>query len=193
MTTVIGIQYPDKCVLYADSVVISNATTPFKHRSMVKIAKRGQYLIAAAGDFRVLQFVHHIWEPPTPTQDDLKDTFHFMISSVMPSLRDDFKENGFDTQDKDDKGERSLSFSLLLCLNGTIFDIDEDLTVTLSDTNFYGIGSGGDYALGALHAGATALKAMEIADKLDINTQPPFIKRSQERLLNGKPASKQQA
>jgi ATP-dependent protease HslVU (ClpYQ) peptidase subunit len=181
MTTVIGIQYPDKCILYADSVVVGNNSTPFKHRSMTKIVKRGQYLIAAAGDFRVLQFVHHIWEPPTPTQDDLKDTFHFMIASVMPSLRDDFKENGFDPQDKDDKGERSMSFSLLICLNGTIFDIDEDLTVTLSDTNFYGIGSGSVYAVGALHTGATAIKAMEIAEKLDVNTSSPFIKREQRK------------
>lgn len=41
---------------------------------------------------------------------------------------------------------------------------------------FYGIGSGGGYAVGALSMGATLDQAMEIAAKWDANTRGPFDK-----------------
>lgn len=40
----------------------------------------------------------------------------------------------------------------------------------IRDTKFYSIGSGSDYAMGAMAAGATATKAVEIASKLDAST-----------------------
>jgi hypothetical protein len=42
--------------------------------------------------------------------------------------------------------------------------------------SFYGIGSGGGYAVGALSKGATLDEAMEIAQKWDANTRGPFDK-----------------
>jgi hypothetical protein len=41
---------------------------------------------------------------------------------------------------------------------------------------FYGIGSGGGYAVGALSMGATLDQAMEVAAKWDANTRAPFDK-----------------
>lgn len=39
---------------------------------------------------------------------------------------------------------------------------------------FYGIGSGGGYAIGAMSSGASLDEAMEIAAKWDANTRSPF-------------------
>jgi hypothetical protein len=39
----------------------------------------------------------------------------------------------------------------------------------------YSIGSGAGYALGAIDAGVSLEKALEIASKRDINTKPPFL------------------
>ena len=36
----------------------------------------------------------------------------------------------------------------------------------------WAIGTGGDYAMGAMHAGKTAVEAVQIASKLDVNTGP---------------------
>ena len=44
----------------------------------------------------------------------------------------------------------------------------------MNDTGLYAIGSGGDYALGALHAGASMLDAMRIAALNNNETSSPF-------------------
>jgi ATP-dependent protease HslVU (ClpYQ) peptidase subunit len=44
----------------------------------------------------------------------------------------------------------------------------------MNDTGLYAIGSGGDFALGALHAGATVLDAMRIAAVNNNGTSAPF-------------------
>ena len=43
----------------------------------------------------------------------------------------------------------------------------------------YAVGSGATYALGALHAGAKPMKAMEIAAKLTAFTSGPYIEKEQ--------------
>jgi ATP-dependent protease HslVU (ClpYQ) peptidase subunit len=178
MTTIIGVQYENKCILYADSQIDDDGQ-PFKHPNLVKITKHGQYLVAVAGDLHMLQFLCYAWQIPVPTADDLKNPYRFMVTTIVPALRDELKEANL-LPDKDDD-EIINDFSMLLCLNSDIFQIDSDFAVTQDVTNFYGIGSGSPYALGALHAGASPQKAMEIAQKLDRKTNEPFIKREQRR------------
>lgn len=43
------------------------------------------------------------------------------------------------------------------------------------EPNFYAIGSGAKAALGALHAGASARRAVEIACQIDPSTGPPVV------------------
>ena len=178
MTTIIGIQYENKCTLYADSMIDDDGQ-PFKHPNMVKVTKHGQYLVAVAGDLHMLQFLCYAWQPPAPTAEDIKNPFRFMITSVVPTLREELKEANLLPDKEDD--ETKNDFSMLLCLNGDIFSIDSDFAVTQDATNFYGIGSGSPFALGALHSGASPQKAMEVAQKLDRKTNEPFIKREQRR------------
>ena len=181
MTTVIGIQYENKCILYADSLVMDDSY-PFKHSSMVKINKHGQYLIGVAGELHMLQYLCYVWEPPAPTAEDIKNPFRFMIHGVVPALREELKEANLLPEKSDD--ETKNNFELLVCLNSVIFQIDSEFAVVQDVNNFYGVGSGSKYALGALHAGASPVKAMEIAQKLDRNTNEPFIKREQRRTKN---------
>jgi len=47
---------------------------------------------------------------------------------------------------------------------------DHDLTWELKGTNQWALGSGADYALGAMLAGATAVQAVRIASRLNVNT-----------------------
>ena len=178
MTTIIGIQYENKCTLYADSMITDDGQ-PFKHPNLVKITKHGQYLVGVAGDLHMLQFLCYVWHAPVPTADDIKNPYRFMVTTVVPALREDLKEANL-MPEKDDE-ETKNDFAMLLCLNSDIFQIDSDFSVTQDATNFYGIGSGSPYALGALHVGASPQKAMEVAQKLDRKTNEPFIKREQRR------------
>ena len=61
-----------------------------------------------------------------------------------------------------------------MAVNGELFDIGDDLSVMRNADGFYGVGSGAQVALGALHAGAEAVRAVEIAAKLSIYSAGPF-------------------
>jgi hypothetical protein len=55
-----------------------------------------------------------------------------------------------------------------------LYAIDSYCQETLIDQGFFAIGSGGDAALGALLAGASPLRAAEIAAEVDTSTDGPF-------------------
>lgn len=177
MTTIVGIQLADRALIYADNQVTSS-NRKYNHKAMTKITKRGDWHIAGAGEVAALDIAHHIWTPPTPTTKDIKNLYHFVIAKVMPSLRECLANNGWDFKLETEDAYR---FRLLLMCKGEIFEIDDDLSVCLRDDGFYGIGSGHEFALGALHAGASPLQALEISAKLDLFTGKPFIKRESKK------------
>jgi ATP-dependent protease HslVU (ClpYQ) peptidase subunit len=96
-----------------------------------------------------------------------------VINKVAPSLKTTLTEAGIEftkSSDNDDKFE----LQLLIGINGNLFEVDSDFAVAMNDTGLYAIGSGGDFALGALHAGATILDAMRIAAINNNGTSAPF-------------------
>ena len=171
MTTIIGIEYNDKSVVIADSRVTGDDGRIYSHPTMRKITKRGALLIAGAGEVAPCDIAQNIWVPPVFSAKDKKDAYRYMVTKAMPSLRKCLTDNSYNFEEDKKDGMR---FQFLMAVGGELFDIDEDLTVIKSDDNFYSIGSGGPYALGALFAGAEPIKAMEIAAKLSAYTSPPF-------------------
>lgn len=181
MTTIVGVQYKDKAVLVADSRVTDDSGRIYTHPQMRKITERNGYLIAGAGEVGPCDIANHLWTPPRITAKDKTDVYHFMITKVMPSLRKCLIDNGYNFEEPHDRSKDGLRFQLLIAVAGEIFDISDDLSVCMSDDGIYGIGSGSPYALGALHAGAKPLKAMEIAAKLTAFTAAPFDVVEQEK------------
>jgi ATP-dependent protease HslVU (ClpYQ) peptidase subunit len=178
MTTIIGIQQKNGCVLVADSLVTDESGRKFWHPEMKKIAERGSFLVAGSGEVLPCDIIQHNWEPPIPTSKDKQDLYHFMVSKVVPTLRHCLTDNGYNFDEAHDKkdGER---FHLLIAINGVIFDVDQELSITMNADGVYAIGSGGEIALGAIHAGADAYEAMEIVSRLSAYTAGPFISKEQ--------------
>ena len=177
MTTIIGLQKEDHCLLIADSRITDDGGRTYTHPSVPKISKRGKFLIAGAGLTQPCDIVQHMWKPPALTPGASKDLYHFMIESVVPSLRTTLSVYGY-TPDKENTDQ---DFMFLIAVNGVIFEIDETLSVLLRDDGIYGIGSGAAYAIGALQAGAPWRKAMQIAAKNNVFTAPPFITHRQNK------------
>jgi ATP-dependent protease HslVU (ClpYQ) peptidase subunit len=175
MTTIIGLEYDDSCVLVADSQTTDDSGYIYNHPQVKKIAEVNGYLIAGSGEVLPCDVAQHIWEPPAPTKADKKDLYHFMISKAIPSLRKTLQANGFNFDEP--KTEQRFQFLIALC--GEIFDIDDDLGVSRNASNVYAAGSGAPYALGALYAGADAYEAMEIASKLTAFTAGPYLSKTQ--------------
>jgi hypothetical protein len=84
-------------------------------------------------------------------------------------MRECLEENSWKSDPKDDS-----TFSMLIAYAGELFDIGDDLSVLLNDDGIYGVGNGSKYAIGALFAGASVEKALEIAAHNDIYTSGPF-------------------
>jgi ATP-dependent protease HslVU (ClpYQ) peptidase subunit len=72
-----------------------------------------------------------------------------------------------------------MRFQFLIAVCGEVFDIDDSLSVSKNASGVYAAGSGAQFALGAMHAGADAYEAMEIASKLTAFTAGPYISKSQ--------------
>jgi ATP-dependent protease HslVU (ClpYQ) peptidase subunit len=177
MTTIIGLQHKDKCVIYADNQTTDGQGRTFHHPQMSKITRRGDFLIAGAGEAFPCDVAQHIWNPPAPTEKDIKDLYHFMIAKVVPSLRKCLIDNGFNFQEENTDGE--YRFQFLLAVGGTLFAVEDDLSVGIRSDGIYGVGNGAKYAVGALMAGATPVKAMKIAESQDAWTSGPFSKKEQ--------------
>jgi ATP-dependent protease HslVU (ClpYQ) peptidase subunit len=176
MTTIVAVQYRDKVVIGADSLV--TASRKYNHPAMVKISERNGYLIAGAGEVAACDIAQHIWIPPTPTTADKKDLYHFMIATVIPSLKKAFKDNDYKWEKED---EEETKFAFLVAVNGEVFDIADDFAVCLDKSGFYGIGSGASAALGALRNGATIEESLKIAEAIDPYTGSPFLFHTQEK------------
>lgn len=70
----------------------------------------------------------------------------------------------------DDDEIPSMRSDILVAIDGRVYEIDEQFTVSRRSDGLYASGSGYEYALGALSAGASVSLALEIAAEHDVNT-----------------------
>jgi len=175
VTTIVGVQYKDKCVIAADNQVTGDGGRRYNHPDMKKIAQRGPFLIAGSGEVQPCDVVQHMWNPPKLTAKDKEDVYHFMITKVMSSLRKCLTENGYDFNEGKGEGKADENrFNFLIAVCGELFDVADDLSVCRSADGIYGVGSGSPYAMGAAKAGAKPERAVEIAANFDVNTSGPI-------------------
>ena len=174
MTTIIGVEYEDRCEIFTDSRVTDDNGRIFIHKDMQKFAKRGHLIVAGSGEVLPCDIAQNIWNPPRMTAADKKNVYKYIIRKVVPSLRKCLTENGYNFDEVHDKKQDGERWHMLIACEGQIFDVDYELTVTRDENNVYAIGSGSDFALGAIHAGAHPIKALEITSKLSAYTSEPF-------------------
>ena len=177
VTTLIGIQLKDRCILAADSQITEDNLRTIS-TSTPKIISVGRYLLGITGDSRPGDILAYNWTPPVYKG---ANPIQWMGKKILPSIITAFKENGYDpyeaTKDKD------AGFDYLVAFNGNLFHIATDLSFIQSDHGLYGLGSGGGFALGYLYglprpltavtAERHARKGVEIASVLDVNTHEP--------------------
>jgi len=179
MTTIIAVQKRNE-VLFGSDAQVTSGNRISRHQLMAKIVERGPYIIAGSGEVAACDIIQHIWVPPTPKGNDWNDLYHYVISTVVPSMKLAFKDNEYKWSEITDD-ENEPKFGFLIAIGGQVFEISDDFSVGLDSTGYYGIGSGSDIAVGALHAGANMEEALKIAARLDAYTSPPFYYFQQSR------------
>ena len=99
-----------------------------------------------------------------------------MVNKVAPSLKQLLTDAGLLDSKSPDK---DFEINIIVGLNGQLFEIDSDFSVSRNSDGYYAIGTGGDFALGALYAGVTPEQAAEIAATNDSKTAGPFTTETQ--------------
>jgi ATP-dependent protease HslVU (ClpYQ) peptidase subunit len=170
MTAIVGIQGKGWAVIAADSMTTYD-DKPYYAKGMDKVTKKGDYVFAFSGDAIAGNIASFLWIPPKVIKSMSVDTF--MQTKVLPSLRETMKDNGYEPDTVKDK---DAGFDALICLNGIIYEVDQDYLWSRDDRGLYAVGSGGSLALGALATGFSknSIKAAEFAARRAIKISADY-------------------
>jgi 20S proteasome alpha/beta subunit len=193
MTTVVGIQGDGFSILCSDSRISTVDDDGYVSYiqtlspTMSKIAQIGPYLIGVAGDIRAINLVNYAFQPPAPPASVRgKKLDEFITVKFITSLRECFDSNGYSPPPKENADHiAQQGSSLIVSINKTIYQIDNDYAWTTDASGLYAIGTGAFYALGALNilcpktptltqAKRHILKALSTAAKYDPHTGHPY-------------------
>lgn len=159
MTTIIGIQYDDGFTIASDSQITVDDRI-FISKDVPKIVEVGDYVIAGAGISRYCDVIMYGWQPPAY---DGTDGYQFMVSKFIPEMKKAHDDCGYTLKDDD-------TFQFIVGLDKKLYLINYDYSVSRTDSKVYGIGTGAQYAIGALYCCASIQEAMKISIKFDINS-----------------------
>jgi ATP-dependent protease HslVU (ClpYQ) peptidase subunit len=180
MTCIVAIAQNGTVYMGSDHAASDEKSGWIISRKEPKVFKVGQYGIAFTDSFRMGQILQYSWTPPkyTPTKTN-SGLDKFMRTRFIDSVKDAFKANGFGNVAQ--AGSEDEGGIFIVGLEGRIFTIDEDFHVGENIVNYMAEGSGGMFALGALHATKNQKNpklrikaALEAASEFSMSVAPPF-------------------
>ena len=185
MTTILAIQGDDDCAIGSDSQWTDDYNRVGR-MNQPKVVAVGKYLIGVAGDTRGANVVQHAFNPPVlPPKLLGAKLVKFMVSHFVPAYKECLESHGAGRPQYDDQPAQSAN-EILVCANGTVFQIDEDYGTETDTCNLYAIGSGAHFGLGALQAYTNGkrvvqtnakqllLKSLTVSAKFDSGSGAPF-------------------
>lgn len=179
MSTVAAIQGSTWSVVAYDSQVTEDGGRSYTlPRGMEKVCQNKGYVLGVAGDFRAVNLVTHVFDPPSPPIKRGHDLDVFMSAKFVPSLRGCFEKSFYAKE-----GEQGSL--LIVVVNGVIYEIGGNYDCLRDEAGLYAIGSGSHFALGSLfesesekrtlkNAKDRAESALHIACTLDSGTSEPI-------------------
>ena len=179
MTCIVAIAQNGTVYMGSDHAASDDKSGWIMSRKEPKVFKVGQYGIAFTDSFRMGQILQYNWTPPkyTPTKTN-SGLYKFMRTKFIDSVKVAFKDNGFGDIGGNDEDTGGI---FIVGLEGRIFVVDEDFHVGENVVNYMAEGSGGMFALGALHATKNQKNpkmriklALEAASEFSMSVAPPF-------------------
>jgi len=176
MSCAVGINTGKEIYIGVDSC--ASTEDQYEIRQDEKIFKKGPFIIAFVGSFRMAQILRYSVKFPKQT---MKDDFQYLCTVFIDRVRGSLHKNGCLMVDPETKTE-AMDGSLLLAYKKKLYCIDEDFQVGVVTSKYNSIGSGSPYALGSLY---TTEKlnldpeerinlALESASKFSTSVTPPF-------------------
>jgi ATP-dependent protease HslVU (ClpYQ) peptidase subunit len=145
MTTIAAIQGDSWAVIGADSQVTEENKKYQLPERFSKLVEVGAYYIGIAGDLRAVNVLKHNFRPPAPKRMTVEQLDKFMVSRFVPKLKSCFDVNFYGK-------DSEHGSSLMVAVHGIVYEVGSDYDCIRDDRGLYSIGSGSQFALGALSA-----------------------------------------
>lgn len=150
MTCIVGIEHNGGVTIGADSM-ISDPWSTQNLRPQAKVWKRGEWVYGGAGSLRALQIVRYIFSAPQlPDADDDDTLEEYLVTEWSEHLRETFNNAG--AQKIKHEVQETPDSWYLFGVRGRLYVMQPDYAVYRNDRTYQAIGSGEQYALGALEA-----------------------------------------
>lgn len=156
MTTLIAVQTVDDVELGWDSQM--TRANEVSQQVAPKMFVNNGVIYGVAG----LNRARDVMETANFPDYDGSDPRLWLIREWVPNAKALLEENPALADE-----EGSVEFSVLMVVGGQVFQMDSLFNPTQSTVGIYTMGSGGDYARGALFAGATLMDALHVAADID--------------------------
>lgn len=176
MTCIVGMAHRGTVYIGADSASVAGWTS--RITKLPKVFKKGPFLIGYTTSFRMGQLLEHALH--VPSQSGERDDMKFMVTVFVEQVRLLLKERGMA---KIESGAESGG-QFLVGYKSRLYSVQSDFQVNEMADCFDAVGSGAEYALGALSA-LTALapparlkRALAISAHFNMGVCAPFFVRS---------------
>jgi ATP-dependent protease HslVU (ClpYQ) peptidase subunit len=181
MTCIVGLVHRGSVYVGGDSASVQGWTSRITR--LPKVFRRGPFLIGYTTSFRMGQLLQHHLE--VRTQRDDEDDTEYMVTEVAERVRLLLKERGLAKVEAN--AESGGQF--LVGYRGRLFSVQQDFQVNEMADGYDAVGSGAEYALGALRALDRSpplgrlRKALEISAHFNMGVSGPFFVK----VLRGRP------
>jgi ATP-dependent protease HslVU (ClpYQ) peptidase subunit len=171
VTCIVGIEYDGGVVIGADSAGVAGYSITV--RADTKVFRNSEYVMGFTGSFRMGQLLRYSLIPPLPENWDVD---RFMATDFVQAVRECLRDGGYARNDSG--SEQGGVF--LVGIRGRLYRIDVDYQIGRSVDNYEAVGSGEEFALGAMFASAhlppeeRARLALEAAAHHSSAVCPPF-------------------
>lgn len=141
-----------------------------KYGSGAKVFKRGPVTFGFAGAVRDKNLLQHALKVPKFDLKAESDPHKWVVTKLIPAIQKTLEENG---SLENDKGFTSSDSHLIISVKGLCGYVGHTFSLWGTDEDMWAVGSGSEYALGAMTVGATPQEAVTVAGLHDIGTGNP--------------------
>lgn len=158
MTCIIGVEHKGIIYIGGDSL----GTNGWMGRTLSnrKVFRVGEFLIGCAGSVRLVQLIqYHL---SVRAQEENESDEHYIVVGFVDALRKCLKDYGFATVEN---GKEEFNYSqFILGYRGQLYQIQGEYNVCCHPDGIEVIGSGSEFAFGAI----SALLESELPDALNV-------------------------
>lgn len=160
MTTIVMVEKPDRVDIAWDSKVSSG----YSHEELEqeKVFEASGITYGVAGAVRVANILEGLDVKP-PQGVEGKGVDAWVSRVLIPRMQNACRAT-------DPEGQFYVHANILAVVNKRVYSIGDDFSRVRNTSGIYAIGSGSVYAKGALEAGASVKKAVQVASNNDVYT-----------------------